>query len=84
MKTRISGLTYNLEYNFNMFNVKNDYKVVLSSNNKNLMIMKGNKKIKFYIMIPMPCGKSHACYDNMTNPSNLVIGSESMVAKVTD
>ena len=54
-------VTYNPEYNFNIFNTPNQLQT-LSSNEKSIMLMKDNKNIKFDVVMTTLHGAIYVCY----------------------
>ena len=68
MKAMIMGATCNPEYNFNMFGIMKRLQSgwVLVGTNKNIILTKCNKEIKFDIVIPMSRGDLCTFLSSMT------------------
>ena len=62
MKAIIIG--HYIEYNFNMFSMTKQLQSgwVSSRNDKNIVLIKGDKKLMFDVLILMPCGAFYAYY----------------------
>ena len=74
LKTVSASAMYNWEYNFNVFHIakrlQSEWK--LSENNRNIMLTKCNNKIKFDIVISMPCEAIYACYNYQGNKLGVI------------